>query len=937
MAELPASQPSPITGAPDEKARAKARIGRMVNAKWRLDALLGVGGMASVYAATHQRNGSRAALKILHPEFGRDAGIRERFLREGKVANRIEHRGRVAILDDDVTEQDEPFLVMELLEGETVQQLWKRKARRVPVADALAIVEQVLDALESFHAQNIIHRDLKPANIFITRDDTVKLLDFGVARMRETGNDMTLAGTALGTPSFMAPEQAMGLTDSVDGRTDIFSVGATLYAILSGQRLHQGKSDNEAFILAATQPVPSLARIAPELPVEVIALVDKALAWDPRHRFDSASTMRQEVIRLREVLGNPLKRESQVPPRRNFTGPRPQLEVAEPPPPPPHEGEDEENVSANAPAVVRLVDMFRRIERLLATVRQYGWEHPESDNKLRAAFQGVIEAVRADPAAVLWTLRPYSFMHRSQTVWEPAHPSDVVPYNLFAAGVRAIQLHPGITEEELRGLCEVMLLDPTRDLTPEDDIASALWEKRLEHVGYQAMNVFAVGDAEDRENFYEEVDSIEDLAYRASEERANIVEAAAMAIETDGAAVGAARRAAAALDLDPVAKKALGAQLSMNAERWSERFVDVLADALCDAKRRGDAELITEPLDASVRDLLLAHRFEVIFSMHDALTKALFAASPREAPALRAELTQGMFSPETIRMIVREVTRSPAAQASLMSATTQLTPVNIDAIAEGLGPVMLELSGAHLEAVMDVLSGVNHDGLRRILFGYLERTLPGREGAVVDRLMTLDLDTARPILKILAAIKTQSAEGALRRLAGCVNANLRCEAIANLAQSPDQLKDELGQLCENPQPEVRFAALRTLAFHQVRAAGPVLVRRAQDSSFHHLVPEERRELLDALHTLHAARAEALAIELINKHGLLADDALEGTRALCAELLGREARSIEALEAVMNATKRRFWNSASLRDVAVAAAESIAARLGKRITAAGEIL
>src|SRR6185312_435671 len=112
---------------------ARARIGMTINNKWRLDALLGVGGMASVYAATH-RNGSRAALKILHAEFARDVGIRERFLREGYVANKIDHPGRVAILDDDITEQDEPFLVMELLDGETVQQLWKRKSRKLPVA-----------------------------------------------------------------------------------------------------------------------------------------------------------------------------------------------------------------------------------------------------------------------------------------------------------------------------------------------------------------------------------------------------------------------------------------------------------------------------------------------------------------------------------------------------------------------------------------------------------------------------------------------------------------------------------------------------------------------------------------------------------------------------------------------------------------------------------
>src|SRR4029079_16495383 len=123
--DAPASQPSAL-GTGDEKAHARARVGTWINGKWRLDALLGVGGMASVYAATH-RNGATKALKILHTAFARDDSIRERFIRENYVANKIDHRGRVSIDDEDVTEQGEPFLVMELLLGETAEQLWKRR------------------------------------------------------------------------------------------------------------------------------------------------------------------------------------------------------------------------------------------------------------------------------------------------------------------------------------------------------------------------------------------------------------------------------------------------------------------------------------------------------------------------------------------------------------------------------------------------------------------------------------------------------------------------------------------------------------------------------------------------------------------------------------------------------------------------------------------
>ncbi|WP_437945205.1 protein kinase [Sorangium sp. So ce296] len=926
--------PSEVSDAPDEKQRARARVGMTLKNKWRIDALLGVGGMASVYAATH-RNGSRAALKILHAEFARDVGIRDRFLREGYVANKIDHPGRVAILDDDITEQDEPFLVMELLDGETVQQLWKRKSRKLPVAEALWIAGEVLKTLESFHAEGIVHRDLKPANIFITKDNVVKLLDFGVARLRGAPGDKTKAGTALGTPSFMAPEQAMGLTEGVDGRADLFSIGATLYAVLSGQRLHQGRSDNEAFILAATTPAPSLARIAPELPASVIGLVDKALAWDRRNRFDSAAQMRQEVLRVLEELGASVPRRPAPP----STGRPPPDEsptaVGMRPPAEPAPQEEPGDAEPDDPAVTRLTEVFRRMERLLPAVRHYGWTHPDADNKLRATFQAIVEALRADGGLVHWALSPYAFEHRRRTVWEPQHPLDLVPYNLFAAGVRRVQLLPGITEEELRAFCEVLLLDPLRDLAPEDDVAAALWERRLEHVRYDVVSVFAEGDAADREQFWHEADDVESMARRAAEERANRAEAAAMVIDTDAAALRAARRAASALALDPVAQRALGTQLVLSPDRWSERFVEIVADAFLNAKRYQDVELVTEPMAASARDLILARRFDVLFGMHDALEKALDALAPRQqGGALATELARGMFPPDTMRLLLREATRVVAPGAP--GAAAPPAPVDLDLVAQRLAPILHKLGSETLPVAMEVVGHVGHEPLRRALLGHLERTLPGHEEGVVDALMTLDLDVARPILKMFAASRTQGALGALKRLSGCANAALRCEAIAHLATSPEQIRDELLSLAESAPPEVRVAALRTLAHHQVRAAGPLLVRRVQDSSFHQLTLDERREFLGALYTLNPARGESVAVELLQRHGLLADDAAEQTRCLSAELLGREARSQEALDAALAASKRRPWNSQALRDAASAAAEAIAGRLGKRISTVGDL-
>src|SRR5690606_30373931 len=144
--------------------RAKARVGSVLNDKWTLNALLGVGGMAAVYAGTH-RNKKRGAVKLLHAELSHEPSVRERFLREGYVANTVDHPGAVRVDDDDVTEDGAAFLVMELLEGETLDGRAQRKGGRLPVEEVLPIADQLLDTLTAAHGKGIVHRDLKPENL----------------------------------------------------------------------------------------------------------------------------------------------------------------------------------------------------------------------------------------------------------------------------------------------------------------------------------------------------------------------------------------------------------------------------------------------------------------------------------------------------------------------------------------------------------------------------------------------------------------------------------------------------------------------------------------------------------------------------------------------------------------------------------------------------
>ncbi len=253
--------------------------------------------MAAVYAATH-RNKKRVAIKMLHAELSLDEAIRKRFRREGYIANSVGQRGAVAVDYDDVSEEGLAFLVMELLDGETIDQRWLRKGKQLSPREALSVLDQLLDTLAAAHAQGIVHRDLKPENMFLTRDGLVKVLDFGIARVRELSTlQTTLAGSAIGTPAFMAPEQARGRWEDVDGRTDLWAVGATLYTLLSGKFVHSGNSAAETLALAATRPARSLAERRPDLHPSLIRFVDKALAYDKAQRFHDAATM-QHALRV---------------------------------------------------------------------------------------------------------------------------------------------------------------------------------------------------------------------------------------------------------------------------------------------------------------------------------------------------------------------------------------------------------------------------------------------------------------------------------------------------------------------------------------------------------------------------------------------------------------------------------------------------------------
>jgi serine/threonine-protein kinase len=282
----------------------------VINGKWQVDARIGSGGMATVYAATH-RNGSRVALKMLHTQLSRDPQLRARFLREGYVANAVGHPGVVAVLDDGETEDGAVFLVLELLEGETIDARRVRLGGALPVDEALDLADEALDALAAAHEKGIVHRDVKPENVFLTRDGRIKLLDFGLARMKNAHAETTQTGVTIGTPEFMPPEQAAGRRDAVDARSDVWGLGATLFTTITGRYVHDdAQSLHEQLIASATRRSRPIRQLAPHVTPAVSLVIDRALELDMVDRWPSARDMQAALRAARERRSDVLSAES---------------------------------------------------------------------------------------------------------------------------------------------------------------------------------------------------------------------------------------------------------------------------------------------------------------------------------------------------------------------------------------------------------------------------------------------------------------------------------------------------------------------------------------------------------------------------------------------------------------------------------------------------
>jgi eukaryotic-like serine/threonine-protein kinase len=269
--------------------------GQVIRERYHLERLIASGGMGSVWLARDRRVGDYVAVKLLSRPLLHSDEARGRFVREAVAASQLRSRFVVRVYDSGETNDDVPFIIMELLSGETLEERILRE-QRLPLEDAVRIGVQIARALTHAHRRSIVHRDLKPANVFLhcappfASDLAIaKVLDFGIAKFNDAGNSSHVSrdGSVMGTPQYMSPEQVRGLVN-VDHRADLYALGMVVFAMLTGKSAFEAEGLGDWALKICTHPLPNISHFAPGIPAMVDAWFHRACAREPALRFQQA-------------------------------------------------------------------------------------------------------------------------------------------------------------------------------------------------------------------------------------------------------------------------------------------------------------------------------------------------------------------------------------------------------------------------------------------------------------------------------------------------------------------------------------------------------------------------------------------------------------------------------------------------------------------------
>ncbi|MFB6350359.1 MAG: serine/threonine-protein kinase, partial [Bradymonadaceae bacterium] len=857
------------------KRQVEQRVGSTIDGVGVLEDVVGIGGMATVYKIDDGSSEPRA-VKLMHEHLADKGTLRKRFLREAKILDQVDHPNAVTVYNHGRATGGEAYFVMELLDGWEVETVWKKKDRELPVAEALEIAMQALDALHAYHEAEVLHRDLKPSNLFLTKTGTVKLIDFGVARFHDDDQDdseRTRSGTALGTPAYMAPEQAMGKVDKLDRRTDVYEIGAVLFTLLSGRRVHEADSNDETLVMAATQPAESVARFAPNLPTEAVQLIDKALSWDQQDRFASAEQMRLAISDLLDD-DQQLERKEKVSEE--------EVEEAE-------EAVEEDVadviVDITEESIEGMKVMFERIDQMLHSARIYKWEHDKTRQQGQAAFEAFRDIMDLEAGECYWRIRPHSFEINGEVLWNPEEPFDMIPYNLFLDGFRQIQLRSSLTPREMTRFAEWLTLDPEYDLPQEDDLATVLWDSNLPSVDANLVSTPAVIDPDSDDLLQAQTqDLMEDAESFLDEDGAG--KQLLLAMRSGAYAEAEALTGAGEHEIsgnlgqdftltpkgliDPERVDEMSRGLEPGNQNWKRRVELIVTELWTDT---------TDPLeDPEFVDSIyqLVDHYLAIRRLRPLLRILIRIYSQLDTPEQRRQFIDSLFDEDIVTRLsaaVREETTPGIETLSTGGANLfgDAADDDEDAIDQKLlkmfGRALNFLPESYYQIILNDFVGASPE-FRKTIAKYLLRYVTGHERQLADLFDALDETGIKMLIRIVADAGTEPAFEVLTEvLHDSGDVELRTRALKLLAEKFDLTKErfdlssDLTELLEDPLPQMRLSSLKLARERGLSQVASSVADRATSTIYHGLPMEERRAILQTLMSLDDQAAKQVCIQL----------------------------------------------------------------------------
>ncbi len=561
--------------------------------------------------------------------------------------------------------------------------------------------------------------------------------------------------------------------------------------------------------------------------------------------------------------------------------------------------QDEAPAEAHEEITEKLGQICGQLHRGMQAIRQYTWDHPHTESYFERVYNLLQEFHAVWPTSARFELGTTSFAYDRTVVWRPDRPPfDTVPYQLFVDGLRILQLKPGIDPSELRELAAVLVRDAGGVLVSDDDAVTALWDRRLPHVGYVAVDAYLDSDDPDFEKDLEALEKeIGDLC--------NFDDVDGMSARLDAQREDADQAVALALPKD--VRELLSSGVAMTEDEWLEAYAGLFPEVLAESEEVGDENVLLDGLDAFAKDVVSANQSAVAFTVLDLLSRSVLETfGPDKEREFESQACGAMFPASRLSQVVEDFTRLPPDAETLRLFSVVLAALPDDRFFDGAQEFFWNTAEA----------------TQIVLLEYMVRFASGREAAFEPVLSRGSPTLAMAALRGLSSLGTDEARGVLVKAFDNAHLEVKVSAIGFLPDAAaETVRAEVTRLLEDPSSEVRLSTLNVLSHLGSTAVGPVLVRRIQNVDLTTLSAQERKILLETLVKLSPRRGSEIAIEILDATQMIPTQGPEETRAIAAEVLA--SVDSEAVEQALERAARKKWsNSTPVRDAAARSLETL---------------